>query len=1193
MHSEIWQEPLRSSGRIRAGRFGAFESLEQRWMLAGDLIELLDPQAISGSTAEKPQSKVWTHADQWWAVFADSVGTGVWRLDGTGWTKVLNLASGAYNADVKPVGDLVHVLLEKGTNSRLVTAQYVAGAPGSYQAWSVQPSLINVPLLSSTETATLDVDSTGRLWVAFDTTTEIRVIHSASPYTSWAAPVVLANNVNTDDIAAITALPNGTIGVLWSNQTTDRFGFRFHDDLAPPDQWSADEVPASQSALSVGGGMADDHLNIAVISDGTLYAAVKTSYNTAGFTQIGLLVRRPNGLWDDLYHVDTDGTRAIVDVSETQNRLLVSFRAADDSGPLVYRESPLNSISFGPRVTLLADTELNNPTSVKHTFDDELVVISSKSGSLAGAHFIYAPRVNEAPLVDAGPVRSVQLSSGVSIDASVTDDGMPNPPAGFTTLWSTVSGPGIVTFSDAAAIDTSASFSQAGTYVLRLSANDGELTALDEVTVNVTSAAPVSKAFQEGVSSYTGATDTRLRKPFPDTNYGELNLLTVDASPESGVLLRWDVSAIPQGSLILGASMTLTVTDASADDFEVYGVNRNWIEGQATWNIAAAGVPWGAPGASALSDRGPELVGLLSAPATGSTTVILNPEGLAALQSWVNSPSVNFGFLVQNYTNAVDALAFRSSEAATATRPKLEITYAAPTTPPVNSAPTVNAGTDQSVLQSIGASLDGTVNDDGLPNPPASVTTTWSMFSGPGIATFANAAAVDTTASFSQTGTYVLRLSADDGLLVNSDDVVINVTDSPVNVAPTVNAGADQTVPLSSGANLDGTVTDDGMPNPPASVTTNWSVVSGPGTASFANASAIDTTASFSQAGTYVLRLSANDGELVSSDDVAINVNEATPVTQSFQDGVSSYAGTTDTRLRLSAPNTNVGTNTTLFVEGSHPSSVLLRWDISTIPPGSVVTAAAITLTITTDPSVDQYEVYEVKRPWVESEATWNSASAGVAWGQPGVLDSTDRGSTVLGYVFGPAAGDATMQLNADGLAALQSWVNDPSSNHGFVIQNYTTATDSLAFRSSESATATRPKLEVTFVPAGGGGGSLGGQLTPTELTLPARRFAADFFESFLAGDELPKSKSNLVAVAGGSAVNAVSSLKRSATTTNLAVESWLPYLVDDRRISSRPIDGRILDEILANQENLFQLSGQRLDTFLRRTSQAGLSGIS
>ena len=60
-------------------------------------------------------------------------------------------------------------------------------------------------------------------------------------------------------------------------------------------------------------------------------------------------------------------------------------------------------------------------------------------------------------------------------------------------------------------------------------------------------------------------------------------------------------------------------------------------------------------------------------------------------------------------------------------------------------------------------------------------------------------------------------------------------------------------------------MTDDGLPNPPAAVTTTWSTISGPGTVTFGNASAVDTTASFSQAGTYVLRLTADDGALSST----------------------------------------------------------------------------------------------------------------------------------------------------------------------------------------------------------------------------------------------------------------------------------------------------------------------------------------
>ena len=173
------------------------------------------------------------------------------------------------------------------------------------------------------------------------------------------------------------------------------------------------------------------------------------------------------------------------------------------------------------------------------------------------------------------------------------------------------------------------------------------------------------------------------------------------------------------------------------------------------------------------------------------------------------------------------------------------------------------------------ATLDGTVTDDGLPNPPGAVTTTWTRTSGPGTVTFANAAAVDTTATFSQAGTYVLRLTANDGALTASDEVTVTVTDpGPVNQAPVVNAGADQSAVAPATVSLHGTVTDDGLPDPPGAVTTTWSKVSGGGTVTFANPAAPDTTASIPKQGTYVLRLTASDGAATSFDDVTVVVRK-------------------------------------------------------------------------------------------------------------------------------------------------------------------------------------------------------------------------------------------------------------------------------------------------------------------------------
>ena len=96
------------------------------------------------------------------------------------------------------------------------------------------------------------------------------------------------------------------------------------------------------------------------------------------------------------------------------------------------------------------------------------------------------PPPNTAPVVDAGPDRSVTLPQAAALDGSVSDDGRPDP---VTSTWSQVSGPGTVTFDDAAAEDAVATFSAAGSFTLQLSASDGVLSASDTMTVTVQAAA--------------------------------------------------------------------------------------------------------------------------------------------------------------------------------------------------------------------------------------------------------------------------------------------------------------------------------------------------------------------------------------------------------------------------------------------------------------------------------------------------------------------------------------------------------------------------------------------------------------------------------------------------------------------------------------------------------------------------------
>ena len=170
--------------------------------------------------------------------------------------------------------------------------------------------------------------------------------------------------------------------------------------------------------------------------------------------------------------------------------------------------------------------------------------------------------------------------------------------------------------------------------------------------------------------------------------------------------------------------------------------------------------------------------------------------------------------------------------------------------------------------------LAATVSDDG--EPAGSVLTiAWSQLSGPGVAAFDEPTAATTSVSFDVTGAYVLRLTVADGEATSVDDITVSVL--PANQAPVVEAGEDQATSLpAASVSLSGTATDDGFPN--ATLTTSWSQLSGPGLATFVDASALTTSVSFDAAGAYVLRLTADDTAATASDDVTVFVSDGAAV---------------------------------------------------------------------------------------------------------------------------------------------------------------------------------------------------------------------------------------------------------------------------------------------------------------------------
>ncbi|WP_240676236.1 InlB B-repeat-containing protein [Botryobacter ruber] len=344
----------------------------------------LAPLEISKNTQDKPQSKVWMHDGKHWTVLPDNNGTHIWRLDSATWTRAYTVSStSSSRADCKVVGNVVHIFLFRGSStSYLASVQYDA-ASKNYKAWSQRSGLSEVDLDPEPETATMDIDGTGRMWVAYDGRNNVKVRWSDPPYTAWSAPDTLATGIHEDDICAVVALP-GKVGVLWSNQNTKLFGFRTHTDGAASTVWSADEAPCSSSAQDVGYGMADDHMNMAVGSDGTLYCAVKTGFDKSGYIKLALMVRRAEGSWDGLYKVtDVEGTRPIILLNEAIGKIRIVYTEVENGGNILYRESQMYNVSFSTPLTLMRGT-YNYVTSIKDNHTSEVVILASNDTAAVG-----------------------------------------------------------------------------------------------------------------------------------------------------------------------------------------------------------------------------------------------------------------------------------------------------------------------------------------------------------------------------------------------------------------------------------------------------------------------------------------------------------------------------------------------------------------------------------------------------------------------------------------------------------------------------------------------------------------------------------------------------------------------------------------------------------------------------------------
>jgi hypothetical protein len=194
----------------------------------------------------------------------------------------------------------------------------------------------------------------------------------------------------------------------------------------------------------------------------------------------------------------------------------------------------------------------------------------------------------------------------------------------------------------------------------------------------------ITTSFQDGVaptSGYQGAADTWLQQSAPDMTFGTADACVVDGDDpfqsdmDNVALLRWDISAIPNGSVVIAAMIGIASESGSSDAFDMFEVTRAWNELEASWNNAITGVGWEMPGALGATDRAAPRIGTIPMDTPGALTLIsLESAGIAMVQRWVDGLP-NHGIVVANpaNTNGLDFACRELDEVAR--RPKLVVTY--------------------------------------------------------------------------------------------------------------------------------------------------------------------------------------------------------------------------------------------------------------------------------------------------------------------------------------------------------------------------------------------------------------------------------------------------------------------------------------------------------------------------------------
>jgi hypothetical protein len=194
--------------------------------------------------------------------------------------------------------------------------------------------------------------------------------------------------------------------------------------------------------------------------------------------------------------------------------------------------------------------------------------------------------------------------------------------------------------------------------------------------------------------------------------------------------------------------------------------------------------------------------------------------------------------------------------------------------------------------------------------------------------------------------------------------------------------------------------------------------------------------------------------------DAAIDVPPDAPI--NTNPTTTDHAAVADTFLYSGAATTNYSDQTSAIADGDLSggvSVVVIRFDVSSLSVGTVVTAAELHIWADYDPGA-ACSVYQLLESWNEATTTWLSRDGVQAWTTTGAAPPS-RGTTSLGTI--PASQTNTEYVVALDPAVVASWIT-PATNFGLVITN--SNADGVRFTSHESGLTTQHAfVRVTHVP--------------------------------------------------------------------------------------------------------------------------------